>query len=389
MKIGFIHIKDINDKNLWSGTNYYIFKNLVNNFEDVVPFQPTDKSLILLKIFFRGFVYILNKISGKQHQNFYYSHLSPRVLSLSVDNYVKRNHYDLLISTTNTPFIYTKNEIPLVIITDATVKLLYEEYSNGKGWSKVFYRNLEKNALKVTQKSALIVASSRATAYSLINDYNIPASKITTIPFGANIENKDIQKSLRIVDKSKPVNFLFVGKEWERKGGDFAVSVCDELIKLKVNVNLTAVGCKVPEKYQRKYLKNYIYLNKNIQEDFNRLRELYNEAHFFMVFSKAEMYGIVFCEAAAYGLPVITCAVGGITDIVVNEKTGIMLSVGTSKEIFASKIAALISNPENYRKMSGEARSRYENLLNWDAFMISFKKEINRILNNNPISDKS
>ena len=311
----------------------------------------------------------------------YYSFFQPKFLSRDVDNFIKRNPVDCIISTTNTPFIFIVNKTPLIIVTDATVKLLYEEYSEGKGWSKLFLKDIERSSLKIAQKSALIVASSNSTADSLVKDYKIPASKIAIIPFGANIENEDIQIKQRIVDKSKPVNFLFVGRDWERKGGEFAVSVCDELKLQNINVNLSIVGCKVPEKFQRPYLKNYFYFDKNKPDDFRKLRELYSNAHFFMVFSKAEMYGIVFCEAAAYGLPVITYAVGGITDIVVNENTGIMLPKGTGQEIFALKISALISNPENYQRMSVEARRRYKTLLNWDTFTDTLKSRILEILN--------
>jgi glycosyltransferase involved in cell wall biosynthesis len=376
MKIAFIHTHNINDKKLWSGTNYFIYKNLVKSFENVVHFQPKDKSLILFKLFFKGLVYILDKISGRQHKNFYYSHLFPWVLGRNVDCFVKRNNVDLLISTTNTPFIYTKNKIPLVIITDATVKLLYEEYSNGIGWSKLFQNSLDRNALKVTQKTALTVVSSTATAASLINDYQIPASKIITIPFGANIENEHIEQHERLVSRDKQVNFLFIGKEWERKGGDFTVSVCDELIRMGINVHLTVVGCKVPEKGQRTYLMNFNYLDKNKEKDFNILRELYHGAHFLMVFSKAEMYGIVFCEAAAYGLPSVAFAVGGIVDIVINDKTGILLPKDSKTQDFVLKISELISKPEKYQKMSSEARKRYNDLLNWEAFTASLKSEI-------------
>jgi len=383
LKIAFVHTEDIYDKNLWSGTIYYIYQNLVNKFDDVVPFWPKGNNSFILKFFFGGIEYLLRKLTGKQRLNLYYSFFIPKTLAGDVDNFIKRNPVDCILSTTTTPFIFTENKTPLIIVTDATVKLLYEEYSDGKGWSKLFFKDLERSSLKVTQKSALIVSSSTSTASSLINDYKIPASKIATIPFGANIENEDIQSPQRIIDKTKPVNFLFVGRNWERKGGDFAVSVCDDLIRQNVQVHLTIVGCKVPEKFQRAYLKNYIYLDKNIGDDFNKLRELYSEAHFFTVFSKAEMYGIVFCEAAAYGLPVITYAVGGITDIVVNDKTGIMLPKGTRQEVFALKISALISNPENYQRMSVEARRRYETLLNWDTFTNTLKTKIHGILNPN------
>jgi glycosyltransferase involved in cell wall biosynthesis len=383
LKAAFILPQDSNDKNSWSGTTYNIYQHLKAQFPDIVLISPINVENGFLRTLCYLITLPFRAIKGKLCLNLYDSYFLPKAQSRYIDNYLKYINIDFIISTNSLPFVFTKNKIPMIIITDATVKLLYDEYLNGKGWSGLYYKYLEKNALKVTQKSTLIVSSSTSTASSLINDYKIPASKIVTIPFGANIENEDIQSPKRIIDKTKPVNFLFVGRDWERKGGDFAVSVCDELIKQKVNVHLSMVGCSIPEKFQKTYLTNYVFLDKNIKEDFDKLKALYEEAHFFMVFSKAEMYGIVFCEAAAYGLPVVTFAVGGIIDIVVNEKTGIMLPKETTPEVFASKIAALISNSENYRKMSEEARRRYETLLNWDSFTNTLKSKIYEILKSN------
>lgn len=376
MKITFIHTDDKNDKNLWSGTVYYIYQTLTRKFDEVMFYRPTGNNSLILKFFFGGIGYISRKITGNQSLNLYSSYFLPKSLSKSVDNFVKRNPVDCIISTTNTPFLFTKSKVPLVIITDATVKLLYNEHAESKGWSKLFYKVLEKNALKVTNKATLIVSSSKSTTNSLISDYNIYPAKIATIPFGANIEDDKIQPRQRMIKRNNTVNFLFVGKDWERKGGSFTISVCDELIRQKTDVQLIVVGCKVPEESQRTYLKNYIYLDKNKEDEFDQLRELYRAAHFFMVFSRAEMYGIVFCEAAAFGLPVVAFAVGGIVDIVINNKTGIILPKDSNAKDFALKISELISDPDKYHEMSENARNRYEELLNWDVFTTSLKNEI-------------
>ncbi|WP_137463714.1 glycosyltransferase, partial [Escherichia coli] len=39
----------------------------------------------------------------------------------------------------------------------------------------------------------------------------------------------------------------------------------------------------------------------------------------------ADCYGMVFCEAAAFGLPVVATDTGGVSSIVINERTGILI----------------------------------------------------------------
>ena len=381
MRVAYIHTGDLNDKKIWSGIQYFIYQNLKKRFDNVLVFKPVTRNIWIFNLFFKGLSYFLQFLKGKQCLNLNDSYFLPKSLSRSVDRFIAENPVDCIISTTITPFIFTKNKTPLIIIADATVNLLYKEYANGKGWSKLFLKHLEKNSLKVTNKSTLIISSSSATTNSLITDYKISNSKIATIPFGANIDDNIINPIDRQIDKNQTVIFLFVGKEWERKGGDFAVSVCDELIKKKYDIKLTIVGCKVPEKSQRSYLKNFVNMDKNREDEFNELKELYRKTHFFMVFSRAEMYGIVFCEAAAFGLPSVAFAVGGIVDIVINDKTGIILPKGSNAEDFALKISELISDPIKYKEMSVNARKRYDELLNWDVFTASLKNEISKRLN--------
>jgi glycosyltransferase involved in cell wall biosynthesis len=376
MRIAFVHPEYVFDKNLWSGTTFFIYQNLTKKFDDVLLISPIKEKGITLKYILGSLSKVFSKLTGKQCLNLYYSYFLPKKQGKFIDNYLKKYNVDCVISTTNTPFLFTKNNIPLVIITDATVKLLYNEYSKGAGWSKLFYKALEENALKVTNKASLIVSSSTITTRSLIKDYNVYPEKIATIPFGANIDYPDIQVPQRIVNKEKQVNFLFIGKDWKRKGGDFAVLVCDELSKRGFNINLTIVGCKVPENGQRSYIKNYIYLDKNKQDDYSLLESLLKNSHFLMVFSEAEMYGLVFCEAAAYGLPSVAFAVGGIADIVINNKTGIILPKDSTAEDFVLMISELIYNRDKYQEISNNARKRYEELLNWDVFTTSLKNEI-------------
>jgi len=379
MKIGFISPADVNDKTTWSGITYYLYKHLKEKCDNVILVSPIAVENVFLNKIFTLITRICSKVRGKQCLNIYHSFYLAKAQGRFIDKFLGNLEIDYIISTTYGPFVYSKINVPLILITDATVKLLYDEYKGGVGWSELFYLTLEKNAKKVTQKSVLIISSSKTTTDSLVNYYQIPASKVSTIPFGANFDNTPIQSMPRNIERTGRVNFLFVGVDWERKGGEVAVAICDELLRQNVQVGLTIVGCKVPDKYRRSYLKNYIFLNKNNNDDSSVLKKLYEESHFFMVFSKAEMYGIVFCEAAAYGLPVITYSVGGIPDIVVNNVTGIALPGNTANEVFIEKILSLISDPEEYSKMSESAIKRYQSLLNWDVFTDSLIRNIKKL----------
>ena len=97
--------------------------------------------------------------------------------------------------------------------------------------------------------------------------------------------------------------------------------------------------------------------------------------------TRTECYGIVFCEANAYGLPVFATRVGGIPTIVEDGQNGYLLSTEASGKDFADTIAKTISAPDRYSELNYGARERYEKVLNWDAWAHTAREAIIDALN--------
>jgi glycosyltransferase involved in cell wall biosynthesis len=115
-------------------------------------------------------------------------------------------------------------------------------------------------------------------------------------------------------------------------------------------------------------------LSKSNTQQAERLRQIYAQAHLFFVPSRAEAYGIVYCEAAALGLPVLARATGGVETIVQNGKTGVLLPPTAPISDYRDTILSLLrpNQPATaitpYTEMRQYARQRYEQVLNWDIF---------------------
>ena len=91
-------------------------------------------------------------------------------------------------------------------------------------------------------------------------------------------------------------------------------------------------------------------------------------AHFFIMPTTADASPIVFSEAQAFGCPSITYAVGGTSTAVLDHETGIVLPLTATAEDFARRVAQLVRDPKSYETMSRNARRRYEQCANWDAW---------------------
>lgn len=82
-----------------------------------------------------------------------------------------------------------------------------------------------------------------------------------------------------------------------------------------------------------------------------------------------ECAGIVFCEAAAYGLPTFTSGVDGTSDIVAHEQTGVIVEEDASPLMYATAITYLFSDKVRYIEMSQQARECFDSRLNWKTFV--------------------
>jgi glycosyltransferase involved in cell wall biosynthesis len=76
----------------------------------------------------------------------------------------------------------------------------------------------------------------------------------------------------------------------------------------------------------------------------------------------------VFCEAAAYGLPVVATSVAGIPEILSDREWGLMLPPSARPQEFAEVIRARLADSESYERMSRSARADFEERLDWSAF---------------------
>jgi len=86
-----------------------------------------------------------------------------------------------------------------------------------------------------------------------------------------------------------------------------------------------------------------------------RVIELYQQSHIFMLTSIHEVLPTVLMEAQAMKLPVVTSDVGGIRDVVEDGKTGFVVK-GFSIDDFVSHVSQLIDNPDKMTKMGVNGR---------------------------------
>jgi glycosyltransferase involved in cell wall biosynthesis len=161
---------------------------------------------------------------------------------------------------------------------------------------------------------------------------------------------------------------LFLGVDWFRKGGDVALKVAEELNKLGLNTELTVVGCQpIVEGSLPSFVKPLGFISKSTNEGKERINQLLAESHFLILPSRAECYGVVFCEANSLGVPCISRKVGGIPTIIKPNVNGNLFDLNTEITEYCEYISRLFSNYSDYKNLALSSFNEYQSRLNWSV----------------------
>ena len=163
--------------------------------------------------------------------------------------------------------------------------------------------------------------------------------------------------------KGKKFIFLTVGRLVAVKNIKMQIKAMAEVVKKYPEAELWIVGeGNEKEKLKLKIenchpmgdhsqggkLQNYVKL----YGWHNDLDEFYQKADVFLLTSNYEGWGLAAVEAASFGLPIIMTDVGCAGEVIVDEKSGLVVPVGDSEKL-AENMLKLVSD-ENLRKRLGE-----------------------------------
>lgn len=278
--------------------------------------------------------------------------------------------------------LFLKTNKPIIYHSDATIHAMVNYYwHNCHPLSVKMACWLER---KASQRAMLIIRASKWAADSVINDCGCDPKKCEVIEFGANFDDSDINPITPY--QGGRLNILFPGVEWERKGGDIAVETVKLLNERGYDAVLHIVGIKeIPSRCSEyNFVVNHGFLNKNKINDYQKYISLFNNCHILLLPTQAECAGIVFCEAAAFGMPAYTYATGGTENYVLNGVNGYALSSSQGALDFADRILKDIESGYMMNLHEG-ALNLYREKLSWSAWSRHFRKVMNSLLNDNNV----
>lgn len=373
-KIAYLSVNDPLDKRSWSGTTYYIGQTFQRNIGDVHFLGPVrvpwliDKTLRAIAKFTR----IVFKKEYATKYSLLLSWYSSRILKRKM----KGREYDFIVApAAATELSYFNTHLPVVYISDTTFRLISnyykDDFKNLSPVSRWEGNHLEKRSLR---KSRLIIYSSEWAAKSAREDYEIPGSRIISMPLGANMDFIPGREMIFEKEKNPTLTLLYLAVEWGRKGGSIAFEAFKKLREKGIDAKLVVCGCVPPPGVEHPDMEVIPFLNKNKPEEHERFIRLLSTVHFLILPTRADCSLLVACESNAYGVPAITTRTGGVPDIVKDGINGYCLPHEAGGEEYARLIAEIFSDKERYHHLVQTSRQRFEDELNWDKWAERFTK---------------
>lgn len=248
-------------------------------------------------------------------------------------------------------------KIPSVVSLDATpiqYDALGASYNHepGPDWLENWKWRLNRDCYR---KARHLVVWSEWVKNSLVGDYEVPADKITVIPPGVNVAEWTYPTQ-RQYHHSGPVKILFVGGNFARKGGHELLAafrtIRDRMWALPGSGSQTAVELHIVTR-DKVETEPGVYVYNNMKANMPELKQLYFDCDIFCMPTYGDTIPLVYSEASASGMAVIGSDIAAISEILVEDETGYVVTPGAVEQITAV-IERLVLDP-NLRMRIGQA----------------------------------
>jgi glycosyltransferase involved in cell wall biosynthesis len=374
LRIAYITETSVYDKHAWSGTAHYVYHALLKQGFVVEALGPARPRAL------RFFLAALNKLSilvFNRRIDYRHSTLYSLAFGKIFSKRIRNVKHDLVVVCGGTECgAYIETSKPVFYVLDRTIAgaINYHQIL------KDLWRFSEKQSIG-TDKRAMLSArrvffSSEWAAEHARRFYNLPQRKISVVPFGANMDHLPSREEALAQKSSTECRMLLVGTYWHNKGADIAYNAMKELVKRNVNAHLTVAGCLPPEPINDPRLKIVPFIDKNSPEGIRELHKLFKDHHFFILPTRFDCTPIVFCEAGAFGLPVLSANTGGVEGHVKDGTNGFLIPFEDPGDGYAQKIEEIFADQIKYRELCRTSRDYYETHLNWRSWAMTFSRQV-------------
>lgn len=275
--------------------------------------------------------------------------------------------FDALFLHTQTVSLFAAGlmrRVPTVLSLDATpinFDAVGEAYGHAGGNAAI--ESMKRRAYRrVFAAATSFTTWSQWAKDSLVDDYGADGSRIRVLHPGADLALFPFGTAPREPARGRPLRLLFVGGDFERKGGDLLLHLLAGPLAGKVQLDVVSNATIAATAGMTQH--------RNVGPNSPELLALYRQADVFVLPTRADCLAVVLGEAMAAGLPIITTRVGAHAEAVRDGDTGYLINSGDTAAL-QDRIERYVASPESALSMGQKSRAfgeeRFDARKNTDA----------------------
>lgn len=215
-------------------------------------------------------------------------------------------------------------------------------------------------------RAKLVIVPSRYSALKVQELYKIDTAKIRIVPLGIDYQNWKIELERASVFRNDHYNILCVARQYARKGIKDLLHAFAIIKSKKNSSRLTIVG-DGPQAENNKKLARRLNIARSVDfcgdiTERSQIAAFYKNADIFCLPSYHETFGLVFLEAMAAGLPVVSYRTTAIPEVV-DEEFGILCEPGNIEHL-ANKLLFLMDQKRLVSKL-GQKGNKVVQKMTW------------------------
>ncbi|HLF78077.1 MAG TPA: glycosyltransferase family 4 protein [Dehalococcoidia bacterium] len=257
------------------------------------------------------------------------------------------------VSEVALPFLWAQAgplQRPMILDLDSTLDQL-------EVWAEDYFHRPGKQGLRLQLARAMerllwrkvsVFTPWSQWAANALRRAGVSEESIEVCPPGVDLEAWQPNPQLR-GPGSERLRLLFVGADFERKGGKLLLDVFSERFSKDCELHIVT--------RDEVETRPHVYVHR-AEPNTPVLKDLFAQADLFVLPTRAECFGIAAVEAMASGLPVVMGNVGGAEDIVTQGETGWLIE--PNREGLVGALTQATSNRAMLKGMGLNARAAAE-----------------------------
>ena len=197
-----------------------------------------------------------------------------------------------------------------------------------------------------------VICNSNFSGKKLLDKYNV---KATLVYPGANTQ------VFLPMEKNLEEKTILLAADGRVRRADFALKNIKKILDKRKDFRIWIVGgigdydVELKNFVKKEKMENFVTFFGRVSD--SKLRELYAQAHIFIMLQRIQPFGLVFTEAMSCGTPVVACKPGGTEEIIEDGETGFLIDEYDG-EMLNKCIEKILDKPELSVSMGLKGRQK-------------------------------